>query len=374
MPDEGSNQRLILLLPEPVRGLPADLSAVVGLVFFACLFVIVPGLKETPLRVVFGLPLVLFLPGYALVAALFPEAAPADGTDDRETVSSTDRKATEPDGEGGVTGHDSAESAGFLDDSLGAGQRGIDGIERVALSFGLSIAVVPLLGLVLNFTPWGIRLVPILVTLVGFTLAVTGVAAIRRRSLPADERFRVPYRQWIDAGRAELFAPASRLDAALNVLLVCSILLAAGSVAYAVAVPPDGESFTEFYILTEDENQELVAADYPSEFQVGESQPVVVGIGNHEGERVEYSIVVQLQRVETIGNETTILERQELDRFQSAAINDNETWQQQHAIQPTMTGERLRVQYLLYRDAPPASPTVKNAYRDLHLWIDVSDG
>jgi len=32
---------------------------------------------------------------------------------------------------------------------------GIDGIERVALSFGLSIAIVPLIGLVLNFTPWG---------------------------------------------------------------------------------------------------------------------------------------------------------------------------------------------------------------------------
>jgi len=30
-----------------------------------------------------------------------------------------------------------------------------DGIERVALSFGLSIAIVPLIGLVLNFTPWG---------------------------------------------------------------------------------------------------------------------------------------------------------------------------------------------------------------------------
>jgi len=36
-----------------------------------------------------------------------------------------------------------------------------------------------------------------------------------------------------------------------------------------------------------------------------------------------------------------------------------------------MTGENLRVQYLLYRGDPPAEPTQENAYRSLHLWVDV---
>jgi len=67
--------------------------------------------------------MVLFLPGYALIAALFPS------------------------------------------------KNDLDGIERLALSFGLSIAVVPLIGLGLNFTPFGIRLVPIIVSLSVFTLA-----------------------------------------------------------------------------------------------------------------------------------------------------------------------------------------------------------
>src|SRR3972149_42796 len=70
-----------------------------------------------PARIILGLPFVLFFPGYALMAALFP------------------RK----------------------DD--------IDPIERVALSLGLSIAVVPLIGLALNYSPWGIRLDPILASL-----------------------------------------------------------------------------------------------------------------------------------------------------------------------------------------------------------------
>jgi len=351
---------LVLLVPEPVRSLPADLVAVVVLVVAACLSVLIPGVNETPLRVVLGLPLVLFLPRYAFVAALFPEAG-ASPTAESGTEVDDDAAAESADGAGpipGLTG--------------GEGDRGIDGIERVALSFGLSIAVVPLLGLVLNFTPWGIRLWPILVTVSGFTLASTAVAATRRRALPADERFRVPYRQWIDAGRSELFEPETRLDGILNVVLVASILLAVGSVAYAVAVPPQGESFTEFYLLTEDEEEDLVAADYPTEFQVGQSQPIVVGIGNHEHESVEYSVVVQLQEVTTEGNETVVRERRELDRFTTPAVADNETWQRTHGIRPTTTGEDLRVQYLLYRGSPPESPTAENAYRDLHLWIDVT--
>jgi uncharacterized membrane protein len=42
------------------------------------------------------------------------------------------------------------------------------GIERIALSFGMSLAVVPLLGLILNYTPWGIRLESILYSVASF--------------------------------------------------------------------------------------------------------------------------------------------------------------------------------------------------------------
>ena len=66
------------------------------------------------LRIALGLAFVLFFPGYTLIAALFP------------------RK-----------------------EQLG-------GIERMTLSFGLSIAVVPLIGFALNYTPWGIRVYPTL--------------------------------------------------------------------------------------------------------------------------------------------------------------------------------------------------------------------
>jgi uncharacterized membrane protein len=353
----GTRSDLWLLVPEPVRRLPPDLAAVVALVVLTDLAVLLPVVRETPLRVVFGLPFVLFVPGYALIAALFPEAGASPVDDDTP---------------------ESAEEAGD--------RSGIDGIERTALSFGLSIAVVPLIGLVLNFTPWGIRLVPILASVSGFTLIAVAVAAVRRRDLPEEERFRVHYREWAAAGREELFEPDNRGDAALNVLLVFSILLATASVGYAVAVPKGGEQFTELYLLTETDEGELVADDYPTEFVRGESRSLVVGIGNREHDTVEYTLIGTLQRVEIrrAGNASTndttgpgnvsvsVLEEREIARF-DPELDHNETWRRQHDVTPTLAGDRLRLTYLLYRGTPPEDPGVDDAYREVHLWVNVSE-
>jgi hypothetical protein len=72
-----------------------------------------------------------------LVAALFPEAESGSAVE-----------GDEGDGED--------------DTAVARKEGGIDGLERVALSFGISIVIVPLIGLVLHFTPWGIRLVPVI--------------------------------------------------------------------------------------------------------------------------------------------------------------------------------------------------------------------
>lgn len=341
------DRRLWLLLPRPIRELPADLSAVIILVIITNLTVFLPIVRETPLRVIFGLAFVLFLPGYAFIAALFPEAGTGPIHGDDEDADIEERKG------------------GRLRD------RGIDGIERVALSFGLSIAIVPMVGLILNFTPWGIRLVPIVVSVSGFTVVCTGVAARRRWELPTEERFRVPYDAWLASARTEVFEPETRSDAALNVLLALSIVLAVSSVGYAVAVPKQGEQFTEFYLLTENESGDLVAANYPTEFELGERKSVVVGIGNHEHEPMDYTVVVELQEVRVENNSTTVLDETELGRLK-AHVKHNETWQRPYEIKPTMTGERLRLLFLLYRGDAHSDPTAENAYRELHLWVNVS--
>ncbi len=120
-----------------------DLALVILLTFLCIPFVLVSPLNETSVRLLLGLLLVLFLPGYSLIAALFP------------------------------------------------GQDDLDGIERIALSFGLSIAVVPLLGLALNYTPFGIRLIPTLIVLSVFTVSLATIAHLRRCRLPEENQFLV---------------------------------------------------------------------------------------------------------------------------------------------------------------------------------------
>jgi hypothetical protein len=55
-----------------------------------------------------------------------------------------------------------------------------ESLERLALSIGLSLAVIPLMGLFLNYTPWGIGLTPITISLVAFTEAMVIVALVRK--------------------------------------------------------------------------------------------------------------------------------------------------------------------------------------------------
>lgn len=356
------------LLPRPVRRLPADLAATILLTLGTVLVVFLPIIRDTPLRIALGLLFVIFLPGYAFIALLFPDAGESPTTDDHTLGEASDEQDTPLEQDADKT----SESTDGWIGSIPGQDRGIDGIERVALSFGLSIAIVPLIGLILNFTPWGIRLTPILVAVSTFTIGCAIGAAYRRWQLPADERFSVPYREWIQQARGEVFEPDDRTDAVLNVLLAISILLAVGSVGYAVMVPPDGEQFTEYYLLTEDDDGELVAGDYPEDVTVNESFELILGIENHEHESMNYSTVVQLQDVETQNNETVVQDRHQLERMDFTLDHEEELYHY-HNITPDITGDNLRLQYLLYTDEPPDSPTRDNAYRDVHLWMNVSN-
>ena len=92
----------------------------------------------TYVRNVLGLIFVLFLPGYAFIKALFP-----------------------------TTVH------------LQTGTENLHNIKRIALSIGISLVLVSIVGLILNYTPWGIRLVPITLSLLLLTI-VSATAAVLR--------------------------------------------------------------------------------------------------------------------------------------------------------------------------------------------------
>ena len=69
-----------------------------------------------------------------------------------------------------------------LVEALYAKKKELEGLTRIALSIGLSLALVPLTGLVLNYTPLGIRLVPVTASLVLLTIAFIVVAVQRKHA------------------------------------------------------------------------------------------------------------------------------------------------------------------------------------------------
>lgn len=331
------------------KRIPTDLLVILIVLFMTLTIIFVPVLRETSIRIVIGCLFALTVPGYVLVAALFPEAGDKPLTTERK------RMPIQP-----TTNTPSS----VLD---------IDAVERIALSFGMSIVVVSLVGLVLNVTPWGIRLVPVTVVLSGFTLFLTAIAAHRRYKLPQQKRFSISFQDWITTGKRSLFEPNTRVDVALNVFLVLSICLAAGSIGYAITDPTDRESSTEFYLLTENGDGELVAEGYPTEFTQGQSESLVIGIENKERQAQQYTIVILLQEIQTTGDGSSeVADEHVLEQFQTRA-DPNEAQQHHHSIRPTMSGDQLRLTYLLYKDDPPANPTSENAYRELYLWIDVEE-
>lgn len=345
----------------PLRTVPADLAVIVVLIVGTCAAAVTPAVNGTPLRTVLAVPFVLFLPGYALVAALFPRGRGGSRNAAAGATAAAD-----------ATGSDAAATTNENGDRALERDDGISGTERVALSFGTSIAISPLLGVLLNVSPVGISLTPALLALAGFTLAMTAVAAYRRSRLPDDERLAVPFRDWGRSAVGSLSGHESRSDAVLTVVTIVGIVVAVSSVGYAFAVPKQADAFTEFYIVTEQEDGELIADDYPTEFTAGESQPLVVGIGNYEHRTVEYTMIVEIQRVDVENGTATTRERETLLRRQPT-VSDEQTWTGTVEIAPEMEGEQLRLVFLLFESEPPSEPTIDTAYRETHLWINVSD-
>lgn len=333
-------------LYRPLVELPLDVTGMLLFVLVAAPVVLVPAVFPRPIRFLVGLPLLFFVPGYAIVAALFPAR-----NDNSSSLISRD-------------------SAGFVR-SIRA-DAVTDG-ERAAFAFGLSVVILVLVGLVLGASPTGLDRTPLLAVFSFIVVTGSAIATYRRRQLPNDVAYRVPHREWFEKAQAAIIDADSIAERLVNGFLLVSVVLALSTVAFALAVPPaDGESYTEFYLVTENEPWgELVAGEYPTNLTQGESERLTFGVESYEQATTDYTVVVQLQRVRTEDTDITVLERHELQRFHHE-VESREVWTESHDVRPSFVGDDLRLTYLLYTGEPPERPTMENADEHLFIWVDVS--
>lgn len=285
------------------------------------LILIISLIPDHPARVVLGLPFMLFSPGYSLVSAIFPT------------------------------------------------KQNMNNIESIALSIGMSIAIIPLLGLGLNYTPWGISINTILYSVSGFILLTSAVALTRQAIANEHIKYTIEFNLRLMNENRGIFSNS------LTVVLFLSFITTIGILGYTVAVPKIGEKYTEFYVL----GYHGEAQDYPSEFSLQNDKVVSVlygragievpsstgkitlGIVNQEQVTVTYSILLNIDEEKI----DLIYQGRPVSELGSIILSPGEKWESEVEFAPSSPREKEKVEFLLYKDSS------QEPYRDLHFWIDV---
>jgi uncharacterized membrane protein len=290
------------------------------------------------IQIVFGLVFTLFIPGYVLIFVLFPT---------RKT------------------------------------DKGIDTLQRIALSFGFSIAVVPLIAFGLNYTPWGVQLESITLFLTYFVLIFAVLGLYLWIKTPVEKRF-------ILSIEVSFLKSEKKMDKVLTLLIGVSILIAALITVYAIITPKEGEHYTEFYLLTSDHKDE----GYKKNFTIGEQTTGIIGVLNHEYQPINYTVEIWLIDQTTYENQTIYkhmwfiwknwtknplphtdinLEKQNISQWE---------FPYSYNISNITRVGSFKLTFLLFThptDQYPvdydcknsAAQKINSAYRELHLWINI---
>lgn len=227
---------------------------------------------------IWTLPFILLIPGYALTAALLPGQLP-----------------------------------------------GL--VERFIFSLAVSLIIIIVGALVLNWTPFGLNARSWAVFLAGISLISSGIAFLRRR------RLNIPFSGLAGFRRIPITLPQGVL-CSFAALIVCTAI--GVSVIGAQQQPSPG--FTELWILPHGE-----ASNHST---------VQLGVKNMEATPMEYRLVVDMN-----GKITKV--------WPTINLNQNSTWQSTFSLQLDSQSTPTKVEAILYRiDAP------SKVYRHVLLWLN----
>ncbi|HTY52971.1 MAG TPA: DUF1616 domain-containing protein [Methanomicrobiales archaeon] len=312
-------------LPPRDRGVPRDLKFIVLWLALVVLSVSLPPLDGSLVRIVLVLPFFLFIPGYLILAILFPDRSR------------------------------------------------IDPAERAGLSIAVSVAATFLVGYGLNLSPWGVSFLPVFLIILAGELILLVPAYLRRAALPPGMQFVMPFPLRVRRiPRVAAVEKDGRAGPLLAGLLALFIIAGCIAVAFVILFPAPGESFTEFYVLSG--NRTL--ADFPAGILPGNVTPLYIGIGNREHRDINYTVeVYEVQAgYSPVLNATTVLGMDRLGGF-PAAVPANGT-----VLLPwnlTVTRGYNRVDFLLFGGPAPADRVtgidrINASYRHLFLWLNAT--
>ena len=187
------------------------------------------------LRNIFGIFLILFVPGYLLINVVFPKR-----------------------------------------DDLG-------NIERVVLSVGLSITMISLIGLLTNFF-FSIRLTESTLYLYLFDTFMIVMSIYRRKGVQQDERYSVSIKKLINnIISSDKTTNRNKITDKISTMVLLIIIVASIYLIYTtITMPKLGERFTEFYILNH--NGYIINNT--------NNNTVRIGVSNFEYSKVNYTVKI----------------------------------------------------------------------------------
>jgi uncharacterized membrane protein len=162
--------------------------------------------------------------------------------------------------------------------------RHVTGLERLALSFVLSITVVAISGIVLlrglsDFTAESVGMELLIVT-----FGASILAYLARSRLPESDQMELSITVFGDSPK---FSTAEKI---IGVLIICAVVISALTVSGILGEQQGKEKYTEFFITGRDDD----LSKLPSILNVSENGIITINLVNHEGRETEYNITLGL--------------------------------------------------------------------------------
>ncbi|MFA5629255.1 MAG: DUF1616 domain-containing protein [Dehalococcoidales bacterium] len=273
---------------------------IIAIVVAAALTLIIRFSPDSILRIILGIPFTLLLPGYVLTMTLFPA------------------------------------------------NRRLNGPERLFLSLGVSLVLIPIIGLVINYI-WGITLNSFLYALAIFILFFALVAIIRVTKQADDANYAfIVSLEWFFKQNL-----AGRILSILLVIVACGTIVTA---AYTIITPKTDSEYTELYLLDSQGSTD----NYPYNLKIGDLAEVTVVIVNHEKGAFKYAL-----EVKTDSSPGDDIPASRIELIDEISLEKEGKYQTVIRFTLPTEGEGQKVYFILFKEGD------NNPYLEVNLTINI---